>query len=227
MRVLRSFLIVGAFLAADLRAADDGETALPPPGSWARYHTVHRGPRKSEDIGEMTLRFLGSEIHDGQNCRWIEMRSKFEDFELVEQYLATEQALRENSRPLRHPLKCRVRKDDDDWIELTAPIERDGSNPLLWLPGARRAAEKIEEPRAIEYQRGRLTSAQAYRSIQQFDPKIDDTPEPMRFEHTVWLHPDVPTGHVCLRTLIIIGAGDSAQTWRTEQTLQDFGRGTQ
>jgi hypothetical protein len=166
----------------------------------------------------MTLKFLGSEQRDGQACRWVEIRWKFADFRQIEQFLATEKSLRESRLPLHESLKGRVQNDDDAWIDLSPPDCTGPSYLLLTLPGARQAAEKIEEPQAIEYQRGRLTAQGGYRTIQRNSSKFD------RIEYMVWPHPDVPMGHIRLRIRGTSGEGDAFRRWSREDTLQDFGR---
>ncbi|HVW02095.1 MAG TPA: hypothetical protein VHB77_17220 [Planctomycetaceae bacterium] len=223
MRILCPLLLANLLLFANgVRAAEEEPAPLPPAGTWARYHVVIKGTDAAEQTGELTVKFLGSEQVEGKNCRWIEFRWKFQDWAQVEQYLATEQALRESKLPLHESLKGRVRDDEGPTRDLLPPNCTGPSFVLFWLPGARKAAEQVDETVTVEYQRGRLTSKLGYRTVQRSGPEIDGAPLPAKREYTVWVHPEVPM-HLRLRIRGTEGAGPGG-TWSHEQTLQDFGQ---
>lgn len=212
--LLLACLISGASVLAD-DAATDAPAALPEDGAWVRYNVVWKSLEGSERTSKYTLAIVGSAVHDGRECRWIEWRVRMEAQDdlpardTVMKWLVPAQDLRESERPFDRAVKHQQRADDGDIIEVD-PKWRQNFGPFAtFFPGPRRQARKLDEPQTVLFQRGKfeVSSGIAGRYEEPVNGPSDGT---VTTAYSIWLDPEVPLGvaHAKYKTSVKRGDED-------------------
>lgn len=216
MAMVFTFLQATSALPAEPPAQP--EAALPKDGAWARYHLAIKKDVADnvEDSEKITFAFVGSETHDGEKCRWIEVTTTHQSV----QCLVSETALRESERPFDQVVKCRIRGRPGDVIE-AGPKEAHWVGWFaIFLPGMLKAGKPLNEPQRVQYQQGNIDIEKGLSG--RFVPNPD---EPRAIvEYSVWMHSDVQAGFAYARVKQLFVDADSSQlTGDFEFLLEDVG----
>lgn len=224
MSPLRLVILTFSLINVVALHADEPADELPKPGAWARYHVVIKRDNGTESTGKLTLKFLEQEQDNGRPCRWLEFEWKYDDTaDWQIRCLIPEKALCDSDRPLNEAVKALEQVGDDRPREMQPGELKLSAFVLYWLPAARKAAERIDEPQTVEYQAGKLTVPQAYRIQETKSSDVEGNRSREEREFKVWVHPNVPMGHVRLSNRGRIQGDLLNLTWTHDQHLEDFG----
>lgn len=216
--------------AMESRAADDGarSLSLPEVGSWVRYeHTWERLDNGARSTSQMTQRAVGKVVENGEPCRWIEIEDIVADGSekgtWIYKLLIRERDLQENENPVAGIVRAWLRFNDEPAVAFQ-PDETGHLPMLLWTPGALRKADVKDEPRTIDYQKGRVQIARA--RVGEFT--LSDQPRQgfrLNWNYTVWREADIPFGLAEARVIYELHDPDKKclTTQVTTYLLQDAG----
>lgn len=206
--------VVMALVAASIPSiirSEDARSELPSDGAWVRYRAEIEYPGVRTDLYDVTLSMVGSVMEDGKRCRWVEKKGVPQGglqpgkTAYVLKMLIPETALLESDYPARHAIRTWLQKPDGAIVELP-PIDPERSRNAderifmcLWTPGSRKTQTRIDEPKDIDYQNGRLKGAQAWTVtyvLSNTGPKRDRKYETT---YTIWQHAELPIGSAEVR----------------------------
>jgi hypothetical protein len=181
---------------------------LPSDGAWVRYKVELQGeqdgvPSRNEFVGTISL--VGTTTEKEQLCRWVEIETVAFDPKgaprrtHVTKLLIPEMEMLKSNNPLKQAARGWVRVNDEPATPI-GPIKFDPGlfvgESLSWLPGARALLHEVDQPRDIEYQRGKLNGANALSGTREYTKA--DTPElgknRWKSTFTIWHHADLPCG---------------------------------
>lgn len=115
MQKVACILAIAVWFSANSTHADGLIHKLPADGSWARYDLQWHGPAPTGGLavlrtGSMTVSSVGQSVIDGDQCRWIEIRSASErdgrEVVSVLKMLIPEKFLLAGMNPLAHVVKA-------------------------------------------------------------------------------------------------------------------------
>ena len=120
-REVASLGLVVLVLAATTVRADGLIATLPKDGTGASYSLKIRGSKDGQEqmvSGRLTLSSVGSEVKDGQPCRWIELgfivKDGEQEFGDYSKFLILEKHLQPGNNPLQHVIKAWRRRGPKD-----------------------------------------------------------------------------------------------------------------
>ena len=221
-------------LAAE-KLADDG--------AWVRYHIKLSDYNGIEVAKKVTVSSVGRKIKNGRPSRWIEIREEIINDPLstgnyVVKLLIPEKELLTAEKPLLHVARFVYKSSDGRIIdEIPDQDQKDRLNInegpyLVFFPGCMQQSKKLEEPKTIDFQTGRLACdvgvtgrhSSGYRSTTVEADVIWTT------DYSLWLHNDVPLGFAAATMKTTKGVRDDKgvflfgpQTKTAEYFLEDMG----
>jgi hypothetical protein len=239
--IIRIVLLAAIFAWADRPLqADETPAKLPKDGWWVRYfHTLKLQDR--EISSRRTYAFVGTAVERDCTCRWMEMQTVeiIDGHEVTDilKFLVPEKALLESERPLDGLIRC-WRKFGDEQVEqvrFNTPLGERGlsfSADYAWgrdftlFPGPQQKSKAVEEPRTIEYQRGRLEieTAQRFRRIASRRALTNGEKQEYSDEFTVWKDRSVTPAFAAATDRVQQHRDDAlVRTFAIEFVLDDFG----
>jgi hypothetical protein len=149
--------------------SEERQRELPRDGAWVQYqwdwHRLDNGQKMSATV---TLSIVGVVVEKDEQCRWVELKYVIPEGDekrtLIEKLLIREKHLLESANPMEHVLRTWVRFNDEP-ARLKEPHQINDTligQMLLWTPGVLKDASLSGVPKDIEYQRGRLRSANSW-----------------------------------------------------------------
>ncbi len=242
-RILKAGAVPVILLVATCAAfADDGPAKLPADGWWVRYYvTMRREGTNDDGILKRTYSLVGTSIVNGENCRWVEMKTVQmvngnEQTDILK-FLVPEKALLEAEKPLESLVRA-WRKIDDGAVteqKFNQPLGAAGSvasadfgwgRDMVIFPGPQRKTTAVKEKKAIEYQQGRLEVAEgrAGKHVATRRALTSGQKQTIAFEYTIWNHATVAPGFCAAKTRYEILIDDAPKAAGVgEWVIEDFG----
>ena len=163
------FIMFGLILHSCLNAlAQEQTTKVPDDGWWVRYHTVRKNQKRAdgqiqEFTNNKTFSLVGTVVEEGETCRWIEttlVRGK--ETVVVKKFLVPEKNLLKHEYSLEAFKRGWLKVEKREVRALDPGQEIDSVEPqLMYLHSTWQEADRVDTPRVVEYQNGRLTIPQA------------------------------------------------------------------
>jgi hypothetical protein len=177
--------------------APEPEGSLFKDGSWARYHVVHTLADGTERLFKLTISSVGETVQDGEPCRWIEIDEKYEAPERSGSHklLVPIKQLRESAQPFERILRYLT-------LYQGTAQERDPlygavfGAYMVFLPSVLEQAKKWDEPKEVDYQRGKLHIASGWSGTHVWIRRAKTAPITYTYawDYKVWVHDDIPMG---------------------------------
>jgi hypothetical protein len=224
---------VGAISAPKSVISGDERPAreLPKDGAWVRYQKTVQNLKTGKTFvpATVTLSFVGTQIEDGQPCRWLELKLVIPEREAgtgmyVSKVLVPEKDLWESDKPFEHARRTWVRRPDG---AVTKPPNgaRDDltyDELMLWTPGMLKGfAPAKGQSKDVEYQAGLLKDAEARTTERIYE--LDGGTKYKR-KYTTWVHPDLPMGFAEARIIQEQFQGnESLGSFSIDYRIEDIG----
>ena len=193
-------------------------------GSWARYHVRIKDYDGTQSSQKVTISSVGRTTENGRQCRWIEVNQEFIDDLLgskatyVVKFLIPEEELVAAEKPLLHVVKSwqkslngEISRVDQQPIKDLNEKLNIGYGPfMLFFPGPMKNTKKLEDPKTVEYQKGRLECEVGVtgRHTTGYRAMTIDVQLTWTTDYSLWLHKNVPFGF-------------AAATMKTTKRVQD------
>jgi hypothetical protein len=236
MRSIQTSLILVGVLFSPLLAlfaAAESRTgallqALPDDGAWVTFQVNVAGD--SKDVGlTWTLRSVGTVLHEGKPCRFLELEQKVDNGpqeilvyalgNVTWRVIVPEAAAGDGKDPLARAVKIWRQFGDEAPLAVTS---LDAADPILAAilrgPVANRKVE--ERPEKINWQRGELECR-----VVSGQEELDFFGAKLRLNTRVLRQDEVPFGVAGLRQEIQAKAGETDYTVKIHATLRDHGTG--
>ena len=173
---------------------------LPDDGWWIKYYTNVKNETNGEVqkfTGLTTYSLVGTVMENGEKLRWVELHSTSSEWNkrhtVLLKLLVAEKDLIESERPLEKLKRGWSKINDRDIRRLVAGNAGTVQpKSLAIFPGVWQKSELVENPRVIDYQKGRLTILKASTrresnpAIQRralAKPSVDTV---VKTQHTAW-----------------------------------------
>ncbi len=175
------------------------------------------------------MSIVGTVVEDGETYRWLERKESVPDGEKgtkkeIIKVLVPEKDLWESDVPFEHFRRGWVLRVNGQLGEVTMKqrvlLHLNFAPLLLWTPGMLKGSEQVaDQSKDIEYQAGRLKSAQARTGKLALPDNNYDISK-----YTAWQHPDLPVGCAEVRiTREFKGKklNERLTVWRLQETGMD------
>lgn len=238
MRGLHLVLVCVLVCHAPL-SADENVSQLAADGWWISYLTTAKAVA-GQNVNEYTLKatysLVGTDVVDGERCRWLEVNSVFSrkgqnDSVYLAKLLVSEKDLLESEEPVDMFKRAWLKVNDQDVRAATVGKDLTPYNTrMIVFPGAWQKTERIGNEKIIDYQRGRLTIPEARtRQVNMPDKTIPQrAKKPIAVkevaEYTAWFDPKTSPAVATARIQRKIYYDDKlSATIEDDIVLQDHG----
>lgn len=231
--VPRVVALISAFLITTTPALAGGLIQkLPKDGAWIRYTITFKqtGPYERESTLDATLKLVGTTMHGGEKCRWVEWKNILSDggkaSTSILKLLIREADLKAGAKPVVRIIRAFHRDPRGNVVEWKQDQVSQSTHGTLMF-GAIKKPKTIKSARTIEYQKGKLkiTSAVTGEIALKWPGKL-----PADARHvvtrTIWKHKSVPFGAAVVEMKRQFFLKDKVTaTTTTTHVVQDFGTG--
>ena len=161
MRLHVTTAVLWLLLAFAAAVASEGSPAKrPKERGWARYHAITQSTGGTEVVGTYLFKALDKTTVDGKPCQWFEAEymSKENDVDRHERrkLLISDETFETSARPMEEILRLLERVD-------AGPLTSVSPDEAAWLisdfmsfPGFSKDAKRVEDPRTVTHQHGKL-----------------------------------------------------------------------